>query len=121
VTNYLCQIIRWLIFGAILVPLVEVSPARADPYEDNCVLAVAKILPAATTVQQSRVSPAPPATVSALDRVTTLRWVQVDLTMAVGGMRIQKSYICSENKAGERIVVPTDRLGPPPLGSYTVR
>jgi hypothetical protein len=104
-----------------IVILISNSPANADSYEDNCLLAVSQTLPAATTVQKASVQTASPELISSLGRVRTMRWVHVSMTLSLGGLRIAKDFICGQNAAGERIVVPTDRSGPDLGGGYTVR
>ena len=106
--------------GAAAIILVPMD-AGADGYEDNCVLAVTRILPPAASVQSVVTAPAPIDTVRSLSRITTMRWVLVNLTISIGGRKIAQSYICSENRDGDRIVVATDRSGPGPTHDWTVR
>lgn len=91
-----------------MVALVFPLAALADAYEDNCVLAVSKTLPAAATIKDTRVSPAPNDLVKSFSRDTTFRWVRVDTNINVGGHKIAKYYICAQNRGGQWIVVPWD-------------
>jgi hypothetical protein len=108
---------------ALAIAIASATPfaALADAYENNCVMAVSKIVPPAAAVQRISTAPAPLDLVRHLGRVQTIRWVQVDATLSIGGRRIPQSYICSENSDGERVVVPTDRSGPGPTHDWTVR
>jgi hypothetical protein len=108
------------VMGAAVIILVS-ADARADGYGDNCVVAVTRILPPPASVQGVTTATAPIDTVRSLGRITTMRWVLVNLTMSIGGRKIAQSYICSENRDGDRIVVPTDRSGPGPTHDWTVR
>lgn len=83
--------------------------AMADNYEDNCVLAVMKTVPAAAHVEATTVAPASPDTLQRLSRTGVgFRWVQINYTLSIGGRKITKSQICATHPYGGWTLVPLD-------------
>jgi hypothetical protein len=80
---------------------MQAAGALADAFEDRCAVMASAAVPQTAKIVSVSTTPTPNETLSTEGRNQNLRWVTVDVSLALGNRKVVETFRCFRNPFGE--------------------